>query len=433
MMPGDELVEGDRADAEGRTGPATLTASDPLGTADRRPASPLRDLVRQDVRAASGAWWWYLVLGIGWVWYGAFVLSYRVGSLAAVAGLVGAAFLFGGVGQLMAAGRATSWRPLFVVTGILALGAGIVTFVWPDITLYVVSIVVAWYLVVFGVVRLVGALAGPKRPWWWTQLVLGGGELVLGVWSMRSWQHSLLTLVTLVGAWAIAVGVGELFAAFSLRELSRPWNGRAIDGDRATRTRSAPSGAPPPPDGWAAEADGLDLAVYAAIAETPTPRLDRVFRRLSRAADGSVLWIATAAVLAALGGERGRRAAVHGLASIGVTSAVVNLLLKRLARRRRPDRATHGVPVARHVTMPVTTSFPSGHAASASAFATGVATVSPEAGILVSAAAALVAYSRVHTGVHYPGDVIVGTVTGASLAPITAAALTRIHTRRNGR
>jgi membrane-associated phospholipid phosphatase len=80
--------------------------------------------------------------------------------------------------------------------------------------------------------------------------------------------------------------------------------------------------------------------------------------------------------------------------------------------------------------MPRSTSFPSGHAASASAFATGVATASPEAGILVSAAAALVANSRVHTGVHYPLDVIAGSLTGATLAQLTSAALSRRHGRR---
>ena len=158
----------------------------------------------------------------------------------------------------------------------------------------------------------------------------------------------------------------------------------------------------PDPEGWWAEVNSLDLAVYAAIAATPTPTLDRVFRRLSQAADNSKLWIASAAVLASVGGPVGRRAAVNGLASVAVTSAVVNLVLKPLGRRHRPDRATHHVPITRQVTMPRSTSFPSGHAASASAFATGVASAAPEAGIPVSTAATLVAYSRVHTGVHLP-------------------------------
>ena len=178
-------------------------------------------------------------------------------------------------------------------------------------------------------------------------------------------------------------------------------------------------------EGWWEELNSLDLAVYAAVAATPTPSLDRVFRRLSRAADHSKLWLASAAVLATVGGARGRRAAINGLASIAVTSAVVNLLLKPLGRRHRPHRATHHVPITRHVTMPRSPSFPSGHAASASAFATGVATAWPEAGIPLSAAAMLVAYSRVHTGVHYPVDVIAGDVVGTTLAQLTAAALGR--------
>jgi len=75
--------------------------------------------------------------------------------------------------------------------------------------------------------------------------------------------------------------------------------------------------------------------------------------------------------------------------------------------------------------MPTSTSFPSGHAASAFAFATGVATAAPRAALPLSAAAALVSYSRVHTEVHYPSDVIVGAVLGAGLAPAVVAALDR--------
>ena len=196
-------------------------ASETHETTDSIPSTDLGDSFRRGVRDMSRIWWWYLILGIAWVWYGMFVLSYRVGSLTAVAALVGVAFLFGGFGQLLVAGRVETLRPLLIVTGILAIAAGIATFVWPDITLYVVSILVAWFLIVFGIMHLVGALAGPKVPWWWTQLLLGIAELVLGVWAVRSWERSLLTFMTLVGVWAILTGVNEIFAAFSLREVGK--------------------------------------------------------------------------------------------------------------------------------------------------------------------------------------------------------------------
>jgi membrane-associated phospholipid phosphatase len=184
-------------------------------------------------------------------------------------------------------------------------------------------------------------------------------------------------------------------------------------------------GAPPDPGAWPDEFNRLDVAVYRAIAATPTPALDLAFRRLSRAADYSRLWLASSMVLFALGGERGRRAAENGLASIVLTSTVVNLLLKPLGNRRRPDRDTHNVPRTRHVAMPRSTSWPSGHAASAFAFATGVATAWPAAGVPLNALAALVAYSRVHTGVHYPVDAIAGAVSGAALAPLAVGGLER--------
>ena len=114
-------------------------------------------------------------------------------------------------------------RMLIGLIGVMALAvaAGIMTFVWPDSTLYVVSIFVAWYLIVFGIMHLVSALAGPKLAWWWTQLLLGIAELVLGVWAVRSWERSLLTLVTLVGAWAIFHGVSQIFGAFAFREAGK--------------------------------------------------------------------------------------------------------------------------------------------------------------------------------------------------------------------
>src|SRR6266566_2263034 len=178
-------------------------------TSDATPSGTLRDTMRAGVRDVSGIWWWFLILGVLWTWFGMYVLSYRVGSLAAVAA------------QLAVAARVQSWRWLFIVAGILSVAAGIVTFVWPGRTLYIVAIFVAWYLIIFGVMHVVDSLAGPKVQWWWTQLLLGIAEGVLGVWAVRSWQRSLLTLVTLVGVWAIFYGVSEIFAAFSIREAGK--------------------------------------------------------------------------------------------------------------------------------------------------------------------------------------------------------------------
>jgi undecaprenyl-diphosphatase len=180
-------------------------------------------------------------------------------------------------------------------------------------------------------------------------------------------------------------------------------------------------------EAWHEDLEGLDLAVYGAIAATPTPTLDAFLKRVSSAADGSRLWIATAALLAIAGGGAGRRAAADGLVSVALTSATVNLVLKPFGDRRRPSRDTSGVPVARQVEMPRSTSFPSGHAASAFAFASGASYALPAVGFPLNAAAAIVAYSRVHTGVHYLGDVVAGAVAGAALSPIAVAA------RRRGR
>jgi membrane-associated phospholipid phosphatase len=181
---------------------------------------------------------------------------------------------------------------------------------------------------------------------------------------------------------------------------------------------------------WLLDAERIDRAVYAAIASTETPALDRAMSRLARAADYSRLSLAAAAVLAVAGGPPGRRAAGLGLASVAVTSAVVNLAIKPVSRRRRPDPDSEDVPEARRVPLPHSRSFPSGHAAAAFAFATGAGRVLPREAAALRALAALVAYSRVHTGVHYPGDVVAGSLLGGALAQLTTHALDAAATAR---
>lgn len=177
--------------------------------------------------------------------------------------------------------------------------------------------------------------------------------------------------------------------------------------------------------GLLAKAHRIDASLYASIASSSTPSLDGPLALISDAANLSKPWIASAALLSLFGGPRGRRAALYGVASITTASTIVNAVMKPLSRRRRPDRAAMGVINGRHVSMPTSSSFPSGHSASAFAFAAGVGHVMPAAGAALFLPAALVSYSRVHTGVHFPGDVAAGVLSGIAFAKLTSAVLDR--------
>ncbi|QGV77712.1 bifunctional phosphatase PAP2/diacylglycerol kinase family protein [Streptomyces ficellus] len=159
-----------------------------------------------------------------------------------------------------------------------------------------------------------------------------------------------------------------------------------------------------------------DREVFHRVATRHWPGGDAVLPRLSHAANHGLLWFGTAAGIAVLGrGARSRRAAVRGVASLALASAAINTIGKRSVRRARPVR--DAVPMVRQLKkQPFTTSFPSGHSASAAAFATGVFLESRGWGAAVAPVAAAVALSRVYTGVHYPGDVLAGAALGVGAA-----------------
>ncbi len=176
-----------------------------------------------------------------------------------------------------------------------------------------------------------------------------------------------------------------------------------------------------------ARAAAVDASIYTRIGATETPRLDAAMLGLSRAADHGKLWFGAAAALSIFDGSRGRLAARQGLTALAIASASANLVGKPLTRRVRPIQLDLGVEEGRRGRTPRSSSFPSGHTASAFAFACGAGGADPGVRFPLLALACAVGYSRVHTGVHYPTDVIAGAAIG-----LAAARLVRFAAARGG-
>jgi membrane-associated phospholipid phosphatase len=173
----------------------------------------------------------------------------------------------------------------------------------------------------------------------------------------------------------------------------------------------------------------LDRRLMERSTRARTPALDALLVEAGRAASYSRLWLAIAGVLAIAGGSRGRRAAARGVTSIAIAATTANGPIKLLVRRRRPS------PSPTLIAMPYSSSFPSGHSASAFAFATGVCAEMPHLTPLLAPLAIAVAYSRVHTGVHHPSDAAagaaIGILAGATSGRLLSRALYQLYRARS--
>ncbi len=171
---------------------------------------------------------------------------------------------------------------------------------------------------------------------------------------------------------------------------------------------------------------GLDHDLQRWVVHHRGEPFDTLFEALSLAGSFGLVWLGLAVVLALLWRRPGvlARVAVAALAA----DVVSRLLKERIGRERPPLRHPDPEPL---VHVPGSTSFPSGHATVAFACAAVLARAAPRLALPLYALAALVAWSRVHVGVHYPLDVAAGGALG--LALVTGLRWLATARRRSGR
>jgi uncharacterized membrane protein HdeD (DUF308 family) len=174
----------------------------------------------EELKTAARNWGFFLFAGIVSVVFGFVVLSLTVETVWTLAIFVGIWLIFTGIDELMVAGKATDYKWLYTVGGVLSIIGGIIALVWPDATLLIISMFIAWFLLFRGIFDFVVALTNTHADYWWVLLLRGAVQLLLGLWAIADGAE-LALFVVLVGVGAIVYGVVEIFASLRLRELNK--------------------------------------------------------------------------------------------------------------------------------------------------------------------------------------------------------------------
>lgn len=145
--------------------------------------------------------------------------------------------------------------------------------------------------------------------------------------------------------------------------------------------------------------------------------IDRALYTASEVADFAVLWHLLG-VVQGLSRDDGLERAARLSIALGIESALVNGVLKSTFKRSRPVTV---VPRPYNLRIPVTTSFPSGHASSAF-LAAALLSEGSRGKPVFYGAAAVVALSRIHVRIHHASDVVGGAVVGVALGALAKRA-----------
>jgi uncharacterized membrane protein HdeD (DUF308 family) len=123
----------------------------------------------------------------------------------------------GPVASLVLAKLAENWW-LLLVRGLAAIAFGVVSFLWPGITLVALTYLFGIYAIVDGVFALWAAFYASGESRWWLGLS-GVVSIIAGILAFAYTGITALVLLMYIAVWAIVIGLLQLYAAYRLREI----------------------------------------------------------------------------------------------------------------------------------------------------------------------------------------------------------------------
>ena len=167
-------------------------------------------------------WWMFLLRGIAAIVFGVLAFVWPGITLLTLVFLYGAFALVDGVFSIGAAvmgGKGMGPRWWLALIGLLGIGAGLLTFVWPGITALVLLIFIAVWSILIGVLQIAGAIQLRKEiDNEWFLILSGALSVLVGIFLLAQPGAGALALIWVIGFYAIVVGIIHVALAFRLKK-----------------------------------------------------------------------------------------------------------------------------------------------------------------------------------------------------------------------
>ncbi|MCU1457536.1 MAG: hypothetical protein JWL73_1628 [Actinomycetia bacterium] len=189
-----------------------------------QPFGPPTPLTREIAVRIAKSWWTLLLSGLVALVAGIVILDakWTVSELATFVALV---LIFQGLMRAITPPLDGSSRNWTLGFGVLEMIAGVVVLAWPGQTLLLIAIFIGASIVVNGAVDIVGSLANRHDiAYWWLLLITGLIEVPLGIYLLRRPGLTLAVAITVVGIWAVLIGILQIVLAFEIKNLPKAFD-----------------------------------------------------------------------------------------------------------------------------------------------------------------------------------------------------------------